>query len=128
MGVQKVSRDWCIQLESRELAVTSEGDDRFTVSASLRNRHLTSVDVQQKLRHVREVTVSEWAVRRRLRDANLTPKRPATGPKVTPTHRQARLQFMREHLYWNFEQWRAVLFTDECRMYLHGSDRRGWGA
>ncbi|CAG9133644.1 unnamed protein product [Plutella xylostella] len=104
---------------------TSERDDRFIVSTSLRNRHLTGVDVQQELRRVRQVTVSEWTVRRRLKEANLTPKRPASGPKLTAGHRQARLQFAREHLDWSIAQWRSVLFTDECRVCLHGSDRRG---
>ena len=51
---------------------TSERDDRFIVSSSLRNRHLTGVDVQQELRRVRGVTVSEWTVRKRLKKANLT--------------------------------------------------------
>lgn len=104
---------------------TSERDDRFIVSTSLRNRHLTGVDVQGELRRVRDVAVSEWTVRRRLKEANLTPKRPATGPRLTAGHRQARLQFAREHLNWSVGQWRSVLFTDECRMCLHGSDRRG---
>ncbi|KAL0830028.1 hypothetical protein ABMA28_003486 [Loxostege sticticalis] len=104
---------------------TSERDDRFIVSTSLRNRHLTGVDIQQELRRVRGVTVSEWTIRRRLKEANLTPKRPATGPKLTAGHRQARLQFAREHLNWSIDQWRSVLFSDECRMCLHGSDRRG---
>ncbi|CAG9136950.1 unnamed protein product, partial [Plutella xylostella] len=111
--------------ERAATAATSERDDRFIVSTSLRNRHLTGVDVQQELRRVRQVAVSEWTVRRRLKEANLTPKRPASGPKLTAGHRQARLQFAREHLDWSIAQWRSVLFTDECRVCLHGSDRRG---
>jgi transposase len=102
-----------------------ERDDRFIVSTSLRNRHLTGVDVQQELRQDRGVAVSEWTVRRRLKQANLTPKRPATGPKLTAVHRQARLQFACDHLNWDVEQWRRVLFSGESRMCLHGSDRRG---
>lgn len=104
---------------------TSERDDRFIVLTSLRNRHLTGVDVQQELRRVRRVAVSQWTVRRRLKKANLTPKRPARGPKLTAAHRQARLQFAREHLNWTIEQWSSILFTDESRMCLHGNDRRG---
>lgn len=104
---------------------TSDRDDRFIVTSMLRNRHLTGVDVQQNLRDVRGVAVSEWTVRRRLKEANLTPRRPATGPKLTPHHRQARLTFVRNHLNWTLEQWRSVLFTDETRVCLHGSDRRG---
>lgn len=104
--------------------LTSERDDRFIVSTSLRNRHLTGVSVQQQLREVRGVSVSQWTVRRRLREANLIPRRPARGPKLTTAHRQARLEFAREHINWSAEQWRSVLFTDECRVCLHGSDRR----
>lgn len=103
---------------------TSERDDRFIVTTSLRNRHLTAVSIQQQLREVRDVAVSQWTVRRRLKEANLTCKRPATGPKLTTAHRQARLQFAREHLNWSIDQWRAVLFTDECRVCIYGSDRR----
>lgn len=103
---------------------TSETDDRFIVSTSLRNRHLTDVDVQQELRRVRGVAVSQWTIRRRLKKANLTPKRPARGPKLSVAHRQARLQFAREHLNWTIEQWSSILFTDESRMCLHGNDRR----
>lgn len=103
---------------------TSARDDRFIVSTSLRNRHLTGVDVQRELGEVRGRTVSEWTVRRRLKEANLTPKRPATGPKLSTAHRQARLQFARDHLVWDIQQWSRVLFADETRMCLHGSDRR----
>lgn len=103
---------------------TSARDDRFIVSTSLRNRRMTGVGVQNLLREVRGRVVSEWTVRRRLKEANLTPKRPATGPKLSTAHRQARLQFARDHLDWRIEQWRQVLFSDETRMCLHGSDRR----
>ncbi|CAH2087352.1 unnamed protein product [Euphydryas editha] len=56
---------------------TSETDDRFIVSTSLRNRHLTGVDVQQEFRRVRGVAASQWKFRRRLKKANWT-KRPET--------------------------------------------------
>ena len=104
---------------------TSERVDRFLVSTSLRNRHLTGVDVQLELRRGHGVTVNQWTVGRRLKEVNPTPKRPATCPKLTTAHRQARLHFAREHMNWSIEQWQAVLFTDETRMCLHGSDMRG---
>ncbi|XP_045450989.1 uncharacterized protein LOC123659869 [Melitaea cinxia] len=66
---------------------TSETDDRFIVLTSLRNRYLTGVDVQQELGRVLEVAVSQWPIRRRLKKSNLTPKRPARGPKLTAGHR-----------------------------------------
>lgn len=104
---------------------TTERDNRFLMTMSLRNRRLNAVQLGQRLQEAREVEVSRWTVRRRLREGGLTAHRPATGPKLTPAHRQARLQFAREHLNWTEEQWRTVLFSDECRMCLHGNDGRG---
>lgn len=103
---------------------TSERDDRFLVTRSLRNRQLNAVQLGQQLREVRNVSISRWTVRRRLGEAGMTSHRPANGPKLTTAHRQARLQFAREHLNWTYDQWRAVMFSDECRMTLHGHDGR----
>ncbi|ENN74454.1 hypothetical protein YQE_08960, partial [Dendroctonus ponderosae] len=103
--------------------LTTARNDRFIVSTILRNRHLNAVQVQQ-LRDVRGVAISQWTVRRRLQENNLTPKTPAIGSKLTPAHRQARLRFARDHLNWTLEQWGSVLFSDETRICLHGSDRR----
>ncbi|KAJ8936351.1 hypothetical protein NQ318_013165, partial [Aromia moschata] len=63
---------------------TTARDDRFIVSTTLRNRHLNAVQVQQQLREVRRVVISQWTVRRRLQESNLTPKTPAIGPRLTP--------------------------------------------
>ncbi|KAJ8949558.1 hypothetical protein NQ318_016188 [Aromia moschata] len=103
---------------------TTARDDRFIVSTTLRNRHLNAFQVQQQLREVRRVVISQWTVRRRLQESNLTPKTLAIGPKLTPAHRQARLRFARDHLNKTLEQWGSVLFSDEIRICLYGSDRR----
>ena len=103
---------------------TSERDDRFIVSMALRNRHQTGVTIQQRLREVRGVVASEWTVRRRLKVANLTPRRPATGPRLLPRHLTARKEFARIHKNWTLDQWTPILFSDECRMCLNGCDRR----
>lgn len=104
---------------------TTQRDNRFLVTTALRNRRLTAVELAQHLQEVREVEVSRWTVRRRLAEGGLTAHRPANGPKLTPAHRQARLRFAQEHVHWTVDQWRAVLFSDESRMCLHGNDGRG---
>lgn len=108
--------------------VTTQRDDRFLVSRSLRNRTATAVSLRNQLQEVRDVNVSEWTVRRRLRAAGLSCRRMATGPPLQPRHRNARLTFARNHLAWNAEDWSRVLFSDESRFCLTGSDgrRRVW--
>lgn len=103
---------------------TTRRDDRFIVSTSLRNRFLTSVNIKTELNEVRGVNVSARTIRRRLKEAAITPFRPANGPKLSVAHRQARLRFAREHLNWTEEQWASILFTDECRTCLNGADGR----
>lgn len=41
--------------------------------------------------------------------------------KLTPRHKAARLQFAQEHMAWA-RQWEQVIFTDEKKMNLDGSD------
>ncbi|ENN81910.1 hypothetical protein D910_12545 [Dendroctonus ponderosae] len=80
--------------------------------------------MQRQLRDLRGVAISQWTVRRRLHEKNLTPKIPAIVPKLTPARRQVRLRFARNHLNWTLEQWGSVLFSNETRTCLHGTDRR----
>lgn len=45
-----------------------------------------------------------------IKEKNMTPKRGAIGPKLSPRHGAARLRFALEHV-WTKEQWSSVLFT-----------------
>ncbi|CAK1579570.1 unnamed protein product [Parnassius mnemosyne] len=103
---------------------TSERDDRFIVTTSLRNRFTNAVELQQQLRSTRRTSVSVSTIRRRLHEKSLTAHRPAKGPKLTAQHRRDRLDFARNHCEWTLEQWRTVLFSDETRVCLFCNDRR----
>lgn len=103
---------------------TSARDDRYIRTTSLRNRMLNAAQLKQQLRDVRGVTVSRWTVRRRLLENRQRCRKPATCQKLTAAHRAERLRFAREHVNWTLEQWSSVLFSDETRICLYGSDRR----
>lgn len=103
---------------------TSSRDDRFIVTNVLRNRFLTAVEARNQLFEVRNNSISERTVRRRLAEQNLVARRPAKAPKLEVHHRRARLQFAREHLNWTMEEWRNVLFSDESRIALRAPDGR----
>lgn len=107
---------------------TSERDDRFIAGSVLRNRHITSVEVRQRLQEVRDVRVSAQTVRNRLKHMKLNARRPVRVPRLLPRHRRMRLQFARDHQQWTIDQWSKVLFTDETRVGLFTADgrRRVW--
>jgi hypothetical protein len=79
---------------------------------------MTAVKIRNQLERVREVNVNERTVRRRLGEANLGPCRTATGPELLRGHQVSRLLFAQEHLNWNLDQWKSVLFSDESRFAL----------
>lgn len=103
---------------------TSARDDRFIVSNVLRNRFSTATEVRTRLFEVRNVSVSERTIRRRLAERNLRAFRPARAPQLLPQHRRARLAFAREYADWTMEEWKNVLFSDESRISLRGPDGR----
>lgn len=103
---------------------TTSRDDRFTALQSLRNRFLTAVELRRQLQLIRGVDVSERTVRRRLKEADLRSRRPARCLELLRCHRMARLRFAQEHASWTIEQWKSVLFTDECRVALRAPDGR----
>lgn len=103
---------------------TTARDDRFIRLEVLRDRNSTAVQIQNRLRHSRQVEVSKWTIRRRLHESNLRSRKPATGPLLELRHRRARLDFAYQHIDWTFEQWASVLFTDESRFALRSPDGR----
>lgn len=103
---------------------TNRTDERFLQLNVLRNRSLTSNQLRHSIAVVRDVHISSRTVRRRLNEANLASRRPATGPLLTRAHRVARLQYSHEHVNWTLEDWRRVLFTDESRFTLFSPDGR----
>lgn len=104
---------------------TSAMDERFLRVQALRRRESTNPELQQLILEVRNLWISRRTVGRRLNEAGLTSRRPATGPQLTREHRVARLAFAREHANWTADDWKRVFFTDETRVSLHSPDGRG---
>lgn len=99
-------------------------DDRYLTMVILRDRHLTAVEAINHLEQVRNANISDWTARRRLREVNLTSRKPATGLQLELHHKRARLNFAREHVEWTEEQWSQVLYTDESRFNRSSPDGR----
>ena len=68
--------------------------------------------------------MSRQTIRNRLHHFGLRARRPLQVTPLTDIHRCLRLQWARDHVTWNIQQWSSVLFTDESRITLHRNDGR----
>ena len=102
--------------------VTSRQQDNHIRLIHLRNRFQTASLTARSIPDLRRI--SSRTVRNRLREHNIRPRRPAIRPVLLQRHRQARLAWCRQHLRYRRQDWDGVLFTDESRFHLDGSDGR----
>ena len=103
---------------------TTPQEDRFLTLSALRNRRLSSTDLQSRFAGRYGRRLSAQTIRNRLRAANLRSHRAARRPAMTALHLQARLRWCRQHVHWNLNMWRNVMFSDESRFCLRQLDHR----
>lgn len=101
---------------------TTATTDRWIVRTSLKNRSLTAEDIREELARTANLQVGVHTVRRRLREAGLNARRPAKKPLLTKKMTQARLNWAKEHSSWTENDWKNVLWSDETKFNLFGSD------
>lgn len=123
--VNKILRQWRTtgNLNCKKRGGSNKKTDRLTDRTILRmsrnDPRLTAVDIQRQLG---SSTPSVRTIRRRLQDAGLNARRPAKKPMISKKNRDARIKWAIEHLNWTREQWNKVLFSDESKFNLFGSD------
>ncbi|CAM1332540.1 Uncharacterised protein at_DN2415 [Pycnogonum litorale] len=106
--------------------VTSRQQDNHIRLTHLMNRFQSSSLTARTIPGLRPI--SSRTVRNRLREHNIRPRRPVIRLILLQCHRHARLAWCRQHLRYRKQDWDGVLFTDESRFHLDGSDGRaeGW--
>ena len=107
--------------------VTNRAEDRLITNTTLRNRFTNAPTTTRQIRQQRGaggIPVSVQSIRNRLHAAGLKSRFPAKKPCLSQRHRAARLQFARNHVRWNRQQWRTVTFSDESRFCLRHIDGR----
>ncbi|GFV38412.1 transposable element Tc1 transposase [Trichonephila clavipes] len=72
------------------------------------------------------VAIVPQTISRHLAEANLKSKCPFRALRLTPEHRQLRLQWCQARSMWNVTDWQNVVFRDESRFVLGTDDNRVW--
>ena len=102
-------------------SVTTPKTDRRIVRLALNNRRASSGDINKELRGM-GVKVSNRTVRRRLVKAGLRARIARKKPFLNVVQRQKRVAWAKEHVTWTQEDWKKVIFSDETRISVFGSD------
>ena len=100
--------------------LSSARENRELVRISLRDRRLTSTQLKREWSETSQVSSSSRTVRRRLDDAGLYGR----VSRKTDRHKLIRLNWAKEHKNWSVHDWNKVIWSDESKFNLFGSDGR----
>ncbi|UYV68119.1 hypothetical protein LAZ67_5003107 [Cordylochernes scorpioides] len=104
--------------------VTTLNQDRYLSLLVRRNRRMTASQLRSDLNAATGVLVSTDTIRRRLHRKGLYARRPIFCVPLTPPQKRTRKHWCRQHVAWNPDEWRRVMFTDESRFSLNSDSRR----
>lgn len=105
---------------------TGEKDDRAILLKSKRNPRLTAVDIQADLARTTDIRVSTSTVKRRLNEQGLFGRHGVRKPLIRSKNRTERMRWARDHRDWTMSQWSNVIFSDESKFVLFGTDGIQW--
>lgn len=70
--------------------------------------------------------ISKWTARRALKEANCILIERKKKPALSKKNIKARLSFAKKYISRDIEQWKNVIFSDECKINRILSDGRSW--
>ena len=104
--------------------ISTPRDDRALQRICLHNRRFTSSHLKREWEQFSGATSSARAVRRRLDDVGLFGHVARKKPLLTDRHRLLRLQCAKERKNCGMDQWYKVVWSNESKFNIFGSDGR----
>jgi len=101
---------------------TSEREDRYILRALQQNNDLPLRDITNKV----ALGISETTLRRRRSEAGLGSYIAAQKPGLTADHIRKRLEWAEKYKDWTIEDWKKVIWSDECSVWIGVNPRRQW--
>jgi transposase len=102
--------------------LTTKREDRNIVQMSKQDCRRSSVQIAAEFLTAHGSKLSVTSIKRRLLDAGLYGRHPVKKPLISEKNRLARLRFAKQHLHWSINDWKKVVWTDESKFLLFGSD------
>ncbi|PIC37922.1 hypothetical protein B9Z55_010100 [Caenorhabditis nigoni] len=105
---------------------TTQSENRSIVALSRDDPRKSASEIHKEFLEVGGPKVTVQLVRRRLRDVGLRAHRPVSKPLISAKNRYLRMKFAKEHKDWDIDQWKQVLWSDESKFMLFGSDGKSY--
>ncbi|XP_054745606.1 transposable element Tcb2 transposase [Anastrepha obliqua] len=97
-------------------------EDRMIKRMCIQDRFKSSADIRKEFLDATGVEIDSSTVRRRLINAGFVGRHPAKKPFLNEKMRQKRYRWAKTHENWTVEHWKNVIFSDESKFNLFGSD------
>lgn len=104
--------------------ISNPRQDRSLARLCLRNRMLTSTQLKREWEDDCGVVCSSRTVRKRLDDVGLCGRVARKKPLLTERHKRIRLEWAKDKINWTMAEWNKILWSDESKFNLFGSDGR----
>lgn len=101
---------------------TTVKEDRLICRYSRTNPFLTSQDIQHAVRSQLSTQITARTIRNRLTEAGLRGCIARKKPHVSAKNLKRRLDFTKEHLQKPLSFWKRILWSDESKFNMFGSD------
>ena len=102
--------------------------DRFIRRKVEENRRLSATKLATELQNYHDVTVHPQTVRNRIKEMGFAGHVAVKKPWMSKKNIKLRLKWAKEHATWTVDDWKRVLWSDETKIVLFGSDGiiRSW--
>lgn len=106
--------------------VLTEREQKFLVQTITTGGKSNAVEARKELQEQLVKTVSDETVRRSLKASGMVPFVKPKKPLLTSKHRKERLKWAKEHINWTLDDLKKVVWSDETKVNLFGSDGKSY--
>lgn len=127
--VSKIRNMYCSDLEKHKGGrprLFTERAERRIVRQITSGEHDTAAAVHRELVKEKGMQLNVKTVKRALRRAGLKAIVKVKKPTLSRKHRRDRLEFAHKYKSWTVKDWKRVIWSDETKINLWGSDGRKW--